>query len=66
MAWSSMNCQISCDAKSVEITTRPDFLPERQKTTILVGVRIETDSPVRIKLWRWFPMHYTPRFYTFE
>ena len=36
----------------VEITTRPDFLPERQKTTILVGVRIETDSPVRIKLWR--------------
>ena len=47
-----MKREVSSDAKYVEITTRPDFLPERQKTTILVGVRIETDFSVRIKLWR--------------
>ena len=47
-----MKREVSPDAKYVEITTRADFLPERQKTTILVGVRIDTDSPVRIKLWR--------------
>ena len=50
--WSLMKTEISSYEKTLNVRVRPDFLPHRQKTTVLVGLRPGDNSPVKVQLWR--------------
>lgn len=47
-----MKSQIEMAAESLEISVRSEYLPQTQKTTVLIGLRAGSDSPLKVQLWR--------------